>query len=94
MRDKSAEYIASEGWSSKLFASTAIALMGELKARGIKVTVGRSVIHIGGTIKAYVHHNGRTAEYATFTDGRGTELATFHYTEAEGLKAFVHGEFK
>lgn len=94
MKDRSAEYEAANGWSSKLFAPTAVSLMQELKARRIKIVVGRSVIHIGDTIKAYVHHNGRSAEHATFTDWHGNELATFHHTEHERLKAFVHGRFK
>lgn len=95
MKDKSDEYVENDGWSSKLFSSTAIVLMEELRILGVQVTVGRSVIHIGEgrkKLKAYVHHNGRTPEFATFTDCRGTELATFHHTEIEGLRAFVIGE--
>lgn len=89
MRDKSAEYIANDGWSSKLFAPNAIPLMQELVQAGMQVTVGRSVIHVGKKLKAYVHHNGRTEEYATITDRRGTELATFHYSEFHKLREFV-----
>lgn len=95
MKDKFDEYKEADGWSSQLFAACAISLMEELKAKGVHVTVGRSVIHIGQgrkKLKAYVHHNGRTPEYATFTDCRGTELATYHHTETEGLRAFVLGE--
>lgn len=89
MRDKSQEYVANGGWSSALFAPNAIPLMGELQTQGVKVTVGRSVIHIGKKLKAYVHHNGRTPEYATITDFRGTELATFHHTDFVKLAEFV-----
>ena len=89
MKDKSAEYVANGGWSSALFAPQALPLIGELKSAGILITVGRSVIHLGKKLKAYVHHNGRTPEYATITDFRGTELATFHHTEFEKLSEFI-----
>ena len=91
MKDKSAEYAANGGWSSHHFAPAAIPLMLELQGLGVRVTVGRSVIHLGKpvTLKAYVHHNGRTEEYATLTNSKGEELATFHYTEADKLRDFI-----
>lgn len=89
MHDKSAEYAANGGWSSKLFALNAIQLMQELVTAGVPVTAGRSVIHIGKKLKAYVHHNGRTKEYATITDMHGIELETFHFTEFDKLREFV-----
>ena len=88
MKDKSAEYVSNGGWSSAHFAPNAIPLLEELKAAGVKVTVGRTVIHVNN-IKAYVHHNGRSEEYATITDFRGRELATFHHTEFDALAAFI-----
>lgn len=82
-------YEDNEGWSSKLFHAPAVLLMKELMGIGIKITVGRTVIHIANTLKAYVHHNGRTSEFATITDRRGVELATFHHTNFEKLREFV-----
>ena len=93
MKDKSAEYVQNGGWSSAHFAPRAIPLMQELKAAGVKVTVGRTVIHMNN-LKAYVHHNGRTEEYATITNFKGVELATFHYTEFDDLAAFIKQALK
>lgn len=41
------EYEDSNGWSSELFADKATKLFKELKSRGVKITVGRSVIYVG-----------------------------------------------
>lgn len=89
MKDRTDGYIANGGWSSKLFAAEAIKFMGELKALGYEITVGRSVIWIGGICKAYVHHNGRSEEFATITNVNGKELGSFHYTEFDKLRACV-----
>lgn len=89
MKDKSEDYVANGGWSSALFAQHAIPLMSDLKDQGVQVTVGRSVIHIGKKLKAYVHHNGRTAEFATITDWKGVELDTFHHTDFVKLAKFI-----
>lgn len=94
MKDKSAEYIANDGWSSKHFVPMAVPLLQELQAAGVQVVVGRSVIHLAKKLKAYVHHNGRTEEYATITDWKGNELGTFHHTEAHGLRAMILDELR
>ena len=89
MKDRFEDYEKATGWSSKRFAPNALPLLAELKVAGHSITVGRSVIHIAGTLKAYVHHNGRSAEYATITDMAGAELATFHYTDFASLASFI-----
>ena len=94
MKDRSAEYEANDGWSSSLFAKGAAALIRRLKESGVKVSVGRTVIHIGENMKAYVHYNGRTKEYATITDRNGVELQTFHHTEFEDLSNFILKELE
>ena len=91
MRDRSAEYAVNGGWSSKFFAANAGALLQELNTLGVRVIVGRTVIHIGQNLKAYVHHNGRSNEYATITDARGVELDTFHHTQFAMLRELVLG---
>jgi ribosomal protein S18 len=86
------EYEQNGGWSSKLFAKQAVALMAELAAQGVDVKIGRTVIHIKKnkkTLKAYVHHNGRSEEYATITDSKGVELLTVHYKDFEQLSQYI-----
>jgi len=90
------EYKSNGGWSSHFFAENAVKLIQELKAQGVEVTIGRTVIHLvhgGRKLKAYVHHNGRTEEYATITDQRGAELITVHHTQFDDLRAFIRAEF-
>lgn len=86
------DYESAAGWSSKHFAADALDLILKLKAKGIKVDIGRTVIHIGLNLKAYVHHNGRSAEYATITDWNGVEIESFHYTEFKNLSALIQRE--
>jgi hypothetical protein len=86
------EYKSNSGWSSALFAENAVTLMNELMSKNIEVKIGRTVVHIGKKLKAYVHYSGRTEEYATITDRKGNELLTVHYTEFDKLSKFVKDE--
>lgn len=87
-----AEFQEASGWSSKHFASEAGPFIKSLIKAGVKVQIGRTVIHIGENLKAYVHYNGRSAEFATITDRNGVEINSFHYTEFENLKSLVKQE--
>lgn len=86
------EFEAAKGWSSKLFYTEAHTFVLELAKSGIPVDFGRTVIHIGQTLKAYVHYQGRTSEFATITDRNGVEIESFHFTEFEKLKTLVKQE--
>lgn len=86
------EFEDAKGWSSKHFAAEAGPFIKDLQGAGVPVQIGRTVIHIGENLKAYVHYQGRSAEFATITDRNGVELQTFHFTEFENLKSLVKQE--
>jgi hypothetical protein len=91
------EYEANSGWSSHYFAENAAGLMRQLMARGVAVSVGRTVVHMskdGLKLKAYVHHNGRSEEFATITRNNGEELLTVHYTDFHQITNFLFQQFK
>jgi hypothetical protein len=83
------EYEENGGWSSSNFFQPALSLMKALMAEGHKVEIGRTVVHLDGKLKCYVHHNGRSREYATVTDFKGNELFTAHYTQFQELEKFI-----